>query len=155
MANKSLSYFMRKPTNAVITVPGPASFKDEDGKVIQFQVRELTQTRIKQLYDAYTRRSIATDKKGNTLISNGEVVWKTEKDNDRALRHVVVEALAYPDLKDPELMEFYECDDITDMPLAVFSKPGEFAYVTDIVMKAIGLREDAETDEEELNAAKN
>ena len=39
---------------------------------------------------------------------------------------MIVEALQYPNLKDKELMEYYKCVDITDMPLKVFQNADEY-----------------------------
>lgn len=97
---------------------------------------------------------MATDKKGNPLIAMGEVVWKTEKDSARASRHLIVEALQFPNLKDKELMEYYHCVDVTDMPLKVFPKADEYQHVSRMVMQALGLAS-AVNDDEELEAAKN
>ncbi len=151
---KDLKYFMRSTETEIVTAPGPSSFKDENGKVIQFEIKVLSQEQINKINDAYHRRSMATDKKGNPLIALGEVVWKTEKDNAKASRHIIVEALQYPDLKNKELMEYYGCVDVTDMPLKVFSKPDEYQHVSRIVMQALGMASEV-NDEEELQAAKN
>ena len=97
---------------------------------------------------------MATDKKGNPLIAMGEVVWKVEKDNARASRHIIAESLQYPNLKDPELMKYYNCADMTEMPLKVFSRADEYQHVSRIVMQALGLME-TQDDDEELDAAKN
>ena len=35
---KSLKYFMREPETEIVTAPGPETFKDEEGRVIQFQM---------------------------------------------------------------------------------------------------------------------
>lgn len=139
MAKKDLKYFMRSTEAEVVTAPGPESFKDEDGNVIQFEIKVLTQAEINQINDNYRKRSMATDKKGNPLIAMGEVVWKTEKDSAKASRHMIVEALQYPNLKDPELMKHYNCIDVTEMPLLVFSKADEYQHVSRIVMQALGL----------------
>lgn len=139
MANKDLKYFMREQKEEVITVPGPESFKDENGKVIDFEVKVLNGATVNKINDAYRKRSIATDKKGNPLIYNGEVVWKTEKDSARATRHIIAEALVYPNLKDEKLMEYYGCHDITEMPDKVFPKSDEFAHVSRIVFAALGI----------------
>lgn len=151
---KSLKYFMREPETEIVTAPGPETFKDESGNVIQFEIRVLTQKEIQEINDGYRKHGVATDKKGNPLVDGGEVVWKTEVDRARAARHILAEALAYPNLKDPELMDFYHCHDISEMPLHVFRRPDEYAHVTDMVMKALGLT-DASEDEEDLKAAKN
>ncbi len=136
---KDLKYFMRENKEEVITAPGPASFVDENGNVIDFEIRVLDNATIEKINSYYRKRSIATDKKGNPLFANGEVLWKVEKDNARATRHIIVEALKYPDLKDPALMEYYKCVDITEMPNLVFPKPEEYAHVNRLVFAALGL----------------
>lgn len=154
MAKKDLKYFMRSTEPEVVTAPGPESFKDEDGNVIQFEIKVLTQSEINQINDNYRKRSMSTDKKGNPLIAMGEVVWKTEKDSARASRHMIVEALQYPNLKDPELMKHYNCVDVTEMPLLVFSKADEYQHVSRIVMQALGLASTV-NDDEDMKDAKN
>lgn len=115
MAKKDLKYFMRSTDPEIVTAPGPNSFKDEEGNVIQFEIKVLTQEEINKINDNYRRRNMATDKKGNPLIAMGEVVWKTEKDSARASRHMIAEALQYPNLKDSELMAYYKCNDISEI----------------------------------------
>jgi hypothetical protein len=154
MAKKDLKYFMRSTEAEIVTAPGPDSFKDDDGNVVQFEIKKLTQEEITRINDAYRRHSMATDKKGNPLVANGEVIWKTERDSAKASRHMIVEALQYPDLKDPELMKYYGCVDVTDMPLKVFSKADEYQHVSRIVMQALGLAAGV-SDDEELSDAKN
>ena len=154
MEKKSLKYFMRSAEPSIVTAPGPESFKDENGNVIQFEIRVLTQKQIEEINAAYRHRTMATDKKGNPLIANGEIVWKTERDAAKASRHMIVDALVYPDLKDKDLMDYYKCVDITEMPRLVFSNPDEYQHVNRIVMQALGLMSSA-SDEEDLEAAKN
>lgn len=154
MAKKDLKYFMRSTDPEIVTAPGPNSFKDEEGNVIQFEIKVLTQEEINKINDNYRRRNMATDKKGNPLIAMGEVVWKTEKDSARASRHMIAEALQYPNLKDPELMAYYKCNDISEMPLKVFPKADEYQHVSRIVMQALGLAS-AVNDDEDLDEAKN
>lgn len=151
---KDLKYFMRSTEPEIVTAPGPESFKDENGNVIQFEIRVLSQEQITKINEMYRRRSMATDKKGNPLAYNGEVLWKTERDAARASRHLIVEALQYPDLKDKDLMAHFGCVDVTDMPLKVFSKSDEYQHVNRIVLQALGLASTV-SDEEELEAAKN
>lgn len=155
MAKKDLKYFMRSTEAEVVTAPGPDSFKDEDGNVIQFEIKVLTQAEITKINDMYRKRSMATDRKGNPLIANGEVVWKTEKDSAKASRHMIVEALQYPNLKDKELMDYYGVVDVTDMPTAVFAKSDEYQHVSKIVMQALGLASSIGDEEDDLKEAKN
>ncbi len=154
MEKKNLKYFMRDTKDEIVTAPGPDSFKDENEKVIDFEIKVLSQETINKINEAYRKRSMATDKKGNPLIAMGEVVWKVKKDNARASRHIIAEALQYPNLKDPELMEYYNCADMTEMPLKVFSRADEYQHVSRIVMQALGLMETPD-DSAELDAAKN
>ena len=151
---KDLKYFMRSKEAEIVVVPGPETFVDENGKVIDFEIKVLTQAEINNIFESYRRRTMATDKKGNPLVSNGEVIWKIEKDPSKASRHIIAEALVYPNLKDEKLMEYYNCIDFTDMPLAVFPNSKEYQHVNRIVMQALGLGNEI-GDEEDLNAAKN
>ena len=151
---KDLKYFMREQKDEIVTAPGPDSFRDEEGNVINLEIRVLSQADIQRINNNYRKRMVATDKKGQPYISNGEVVFKTEKDNAKATRHIIVEALQYPDLKDPELMKFYGCVDVTDMPMLVFSKADEYAHVNRAVLTALGIIE-APEDEELVEEAKN
>lgn len=114
-ANKNLKFFMRPQQEEIVTFAAPESFKDDDGNVIEFEVKVLPQQEIDKINAIYRKRSIATDKKGNPLVNGGEVVWKTERDNARALRHIIVAALQYPKLDDKELMSYYKCVDVTDI----------------------------------------
>lgn len=153
-ANKNLKFFMRPQQEEIVTFAAPESFKDDDGNVIEFEVKVLPQQEIDKINAIYRKRSIATDKKGNPLVNGGEVVWKTERDNARALRHIIVAALQYPKLDDKELMSYYKCVDVTDMPLYVFSYHDEYDYVVKRVMQALGMME-APDDAQTLEEAKN
>lgn len=156
---KDLKYFMRDRAPEIITAPGPASFKDDDGNVINLEIRVLDNATVTKINDSYRKRTIATDKKGNPLVLNGEVVWKVEKDSARATRHIIAEALVYPNLKDEELMKFYDCHDITEMPTKVFSKADEYSHVIRTVYAALGIGTFPEADNDEdgsdINDAKN
>lgn len=151
---KDLKYFMRSVEPEVVTVPGPDTIRDEDGNVLPLEIRVLSQETINKINDMYREKSMATDKKGNPLIYNGEVVWKVTKDPARASRHLIVEALQFPDLRDPDLMKHFGCVDITEMPLKVFPKADEYQHVSRMVMKALGLSAEID-DDEELEDAKN
>lgn len=149
---KDLKYFMREKKEEIIAAPGPESFKDEKGNVINFEIRVLDRATVNKINDSYRKRTVATDKKGNPLIYNGEVVWKTDKDNERATRHIIAEALVYPNLKDEELMKYYGCHDITEMPNLVFPKSDEFSHVSRLVFAALGIGTFPGEDENEGNA---
>lgn len=154
MAKKDLKYFMREKKDEIVIVPGPDTIRDEDGNVVNLEIRVLSQAEIRKINNNYRKRSIATDRKNQPYIAGGEVVFKTEKDSERAARHIIVEALVYPNLKDEELRKFYSCTDITDMPLLVFPRADEYAHVNRAVMTALGLM-DAPSEEEDIEDAKN
>ena len=157
MANKNLKYFMREEAKVeqVFTVPGPESIKDENGNVINLEIKKLHNETITKINNLYKSRTPLKDAKKGFIVQNGDVVYKTEKDNARATRHIIVEALVYPDLKDKELMKFFECQDITDMPLKVFPDNDEDGYVSKKVMEILGLIDEEETDKKEVEDAKN
>ena len=96
--SKNLKYFMREAAEVerVVTVPAPESFKDENGKVIQLEVKVLSSERIRAINEAYHTHTVALDKKGNPYINGGNVVFRDERDNAKATRHILVEALQYP-----------------------------------------------------------
>ena len=150
---KDLKYFMRKQEDEIVTAPAPPSFKDEKGNPVNLEIKVLGNAEIQRINDSYRTRAMATDRKGNPLISMGEIVWKTDRDSAKASRHILVEALVYPNLKDKELMSYYKCTDVTDMPMLVFSKADEYAHVSRAVMMALGLGDFAE--DEDLQEAKN
>ncbi len=160
---KNLKYFMRKEEEIepIVTVPGPESFKDENGEVIQLEVKVLSAESIRKINEAYHTKTIATDKKGAPYINAGSVVFREERDNAKATRHIICDALVYPNLRDPELMQFYKCVDITQMPEKVFSRADEFAHVTRVIMALLGLggqlseEEEKQANDEEITDAKN
>ena len=151
MAGKDLKYFMRSYTPHIVEVPAPESFVDENGKRIMMKIRELPQAEITKIYNNYTRRTIATDKRGNPIVNGNEVVWKTERDSAKAFRHVIAEALVYPDLKDPELMDYYKCADVAEMAPLVFPTQNDYNYVLRMVNAVLGTG-DAELDEQQTSA---
>lgn len=152
---KNLKYYMREPKEEVVTVKGPSSFVDEDGEVLNLEIKALPNAAVQKVFRAYTKRGVALDSKGNPYIANGEIVFQSEKDNPRAMRHLIVDALQFPDLRDKELMQFYKCHDITEMPNLVFSKPEEYAHVSRVVMAVLGVGGNAIGDDELVQDAKN
>lgn len=154
---KSLSLFMRDTEEKNVIIPGVESFKDENGDIVDFEVKVLSNKTIRNIQNQYKKKTIAHDKKGNPLVSGGEVVFKTEYDSERALRHILAEALIYPNLKEKELQDYYKCYDITEMPLVLFSNPEEYQSVLRRVMIELGMlsRTDEDTNEKEIEEAKN
>ena len=157
--NRDLRVFMRESakTEEVITVPGPETILGEDGNPVMLEIKVLSQEAIRKINDNYTKKSIAVDKRGTPYIANGEVAFKVERDNITASQHIIAEALVYPNLKDPELMAFFNCNNIAEMPSKVFPTMDEFGHVNRAVMAALGLTSEPaqETKENALEEAKN
>jgi len=160
---RDLSFFMREEREEIVTAPAPESFKDGQGKVIDLQIKVLPRKRINEIFENYRKRSVAVNAKNIPYINsaNNEVLFKVERDDQRAARHIIAEALVYPDLRDKDLMAFYKCNDMTEMPDKVFPKADEFNHVNRMVLNALGLGDnpiDADgttSDEEILDDAKN
>lgn len=57
MANKDLRYFMREEAKVeqIVTVPGPESIKDENGKVIQLEIKQLHNDTIAKINPRVSR----------------------------------------------------------------------------------------------------
>ena len=159
MAKKSLKAFMRESikTDEIVSVPGPDTILGEDGKPEMLEIKVLGASEIKKINDMYTSRTMAVDKKGNPYIQNGQVAFKVLSDTDKATGHILAEALVHPNLKDPELMKFFGCHDVSEMAAKVFKRTDEFAHVNRAVMAALGLnREPADVDsQKDVDEAKN
>ena len=159
MAKRDLKAFMRESAKAeeVVSVPGPDTITGEDGKPVMLEIKVLSNSAIKKINDMYTTRQMAVDKKGTPYVQNGEVAFKTTMDTQKATGHILAEALVYPDLKDPDLMKFFNCVDISEMAAKVFPRTDEFAHVNRAVMLALGIgREPAnEENDKAIDEAKN
>jgi len=156
MSKKDLKFFMREQKEEIVTAPAPSSFIDDEGKPIELEIKVIGQARIQELFANYRKRSVATDKKGTPYITpSGEVAFKTERDSQRAVRHIIAEALVYPNLQDPDLMKYYNCADITDMPLKVFAKADEYSHVSQMVMSALGYGTEPQSEDDLIDEAKN
>ena len=157
MADKNLKYFMRPEAKeeVVVEVEGIESIKDEKGEKVPFKIKKLHNETVDKINKMYTSRVPAKDKKNNYIIQNGEIVYRVEKDRTKAFHHILAEALVYPNLKDPELMAYFDCHDITDMPQKVFPTNDEYAEVTKKVMTVLGLVDPDEADQKEVDDAKN
>lgn len=150
--NQNLHYFMRESAKEeiVITVPGIESIKNEHGEIVPFEVKKLSRKSVQEIFAKYETQEIIYDANKKPYVVDGEVVCRTKVDPDRALRHLVVEALQYPNLKDPAMMDFFKCYDVTDMPLQVFSQGDEYKYVMDTVLQAIGIHHPADEQSREV-----
>ncbi len=158
MADKSLAYFMRDTSKTIkeVTIPGVESIKDEKGNVVNLKVKILSQKQIEDIYDKYRTRTIVKDRKGNPLVNRGQVVVDIDTDSNSALRRILVEAITYPNMKDKDMMAFYDCHNYADMPTLVFPDPKEYKQIQDEVLGVLGILDsDESTAEDEIDDAKN
>lgn len=157
MAAKNLSYFMRDElkTEEIVDVPGPESIKDENGEPVVFKIKRLSREAIDKIYEHYRTTKPALDKNKKPYVVDGKMVMVEEKNYQKALRHVMVEALVYPDMHDKELMEFFGCVDVTKMPLKMFTQK-EYSEIITMLNQVLGTDEDDEEKmEDDLEDAKN
>ena len=158
MIKKSLKAFMRESVKngEIVTAPGPDTIKDESGNIVMLEFRVMSIDEQEEIRKSYENRTIALDKSGKPIISDGQLVYTTDPDIYKASRHMIVESLVYPNLRDPELMKFYNCIDVTEMPNKVFTRK-ELDFVTKAFNTAHGFGETAEQkkDAELIAEAKN
>ena len=154
MAGRDLSYFMKGVTEEPesVEIRGLDRFKDEKGNVIPFTVRILGQDRVTEIFERYRKRKLVYKKNGKPEVVGGSAVFEDDSDTARAVRHLIVEALEYPNLRDEKLMESYGCVDITEMPNKVFRNFKEYNYVAQNVLALHGLNDE---DVDEVKEAKN
>lgn len=159
MSKKTLDYFLKKHEPKIVEIEAPESFVDENGKRIMMRVRILTQEEIDRIYDSYTKKATAFDgtgRKKKPLVDGGELVVRRDRDSGAALRHVVAEALVDPEIKSQVCMEFYNCYDISEILYKVFPLSEDFNYVVTEVLKALGItNDDDENEEDDFESAKN
>ena len=77
-----------------------------------------------------------------------------ERQTNDALEEYHNEDYGFSISVDKELMEYYGCLDITEMPLKVFLRTDEYQHVVRMVMRVLGLSKEV-NDDEELDDAKN
>jgi len=161
MPNFDLKFFMREDLlqDQVVEVPGIDTFKDpETGEAIPLKIRALGTEEINDIRKAYTKNRIVIDEKGKRVFDRGgKPVLESETDNVRATNRMIVDALVFPNLHDPDLMKFYKCVDVVDMPFKVFKKPKDYNYVSNAVTKLAGVdnSEDEVAGDELVDEAKN
>lgn len=155
--DKNLSYFMREElkNEEIVEMAGPDSIKDENGNPVVFQIKRLRRERVDKIYAHYRTLKPALDKNKKPYVVDGKMVMKEEKDYTKALRHVMAEALVYPNLRDEKLMKFYDCIDVTEMPVKVFTQK-EYGEVIKMINHVLRIDdEDEEEQKDDLESAKN
>lgn len=155
MAN-SIRAFMRNKAKEeeIVKVLAPKSFLDEKGERAVLEIKRLSTNHVNKVYSAYHHPIVAKDENGNIIVRNGKVVKDVFVDEEANINRLIVDALVFPDLHNKELMDFYGCSDVMDMPHAVFASTKEYRYVSDIVLKLAGTLSGEEC-KDIINKAKN
>ena len=148
MSNASIKSFMRNKAKEeeVVNVLAPEGFVDENGERAILRVKRLSTNHINKTYEQYNYFTIARDENKQPIIRNNRVVKDFVQDTEGNINRLIVDALVFPDLHDKELMEFYGCVDVMDMPHAVFASRSEYEYVRDVVMELSGTLSGEECD---------
>ncbi len=152
----NLSAFMKNEfkKEGIVEIPGFDRFTDDNGKPVKFHVRVLPFDKIEAIRGFYRHERIAYDRKKNPIIANGQIVKEVSYDNTAAAKNIMIEALVYPNLKDKDLMKFYDCEDVMDMPYKVFTQE-EYAELQNRLAVALHLATPEDGDEDDVEAAKN
>jgi hypothetical protein len=138
-----------------VEIPGTETFKDEEGNPVPFKLKKLGTEEMNSIRKAYTVRKIGKDDKGKQIFDKGgSPVFFTEIDDAKITNRLIVESFIFPNLKDKDLMDFYGCVDVVDMPLKIFKRPKDYKYISNQVMLINDLLEE-KTDEELVEEAKN
>ena len=84
MANKDLRYFMREEAKVeqIVTVPGPESIKDENGNVIQLEIKQLHNDTIAKINEMYESKTPLKDKKVLKVLGLTEEDDETKETED-------------------------------------------------------------------------
>ena len=156
MSNASIKSFMRSKARQeeVVSVLAPEGFVDEKGERAVLKVKRLSTNHINKVYEQYNYSTIARDENKQPIVRNNRIVKDFVQYAEGNINRLIVDALVFPDLHDKELMEFYGCVDVMDMPHAVFASRSEYEYVRDVVMKLSGTLSGEECDCI-INEAKN
>lgn len=154
----NMKYFMREElkNDEVVEVPGIDTFRDENGDNIPFKIKVLGIEEVNKIRKNYTSRRMAVDDKGKRLFDKaGRPIFTEDVDSEAATRRIIVEALEYPNLKDPELMKFFGVNDVMEMPFKLFKNSKDYSYISTVVVDVLGLGEQEVSDDELINEAKN
>ena len=115
-------------------------FKENEGKVIPFVIRAITTTKQEEIQKECTSMK---GKRGN----------KQEYfDKDRFAAKLAVECTVYPNFKDKELLEHFDCIDPVKLVKKMLYIPGEYSDLMDKILTINGYDDDFES---LVNDAKN
>ncbi len=160
MSNINFKSFMvdsLKTANATyntMTFKGVDTFKDADGTPVPLEFKALSKKEISALRQEYTTRKPAKGKKGNYIISNGQLVYDETFDADGFNDALIAKSMVCPNLYDEDLQKFYNTYAATEL-LNVMFKGEDYDYVDECCSKACGFTDADDEDEKVINELKN
>lgn len=115
-------------------------YVDEKGEPIPFKFKAIDSKRIDDIKKECTK----------VIYHKNQKIEKF--DNERFVAKVAIETTVFPNFKDDELLNSYECIDPVDVAHEVLSLPGEY---TEWVEKAFNVNGFDDKFEDLVNEAKN
>ena len=102
----TLTELIREDKNAVYEFPAPENIKDKKGNRPTFKMRILTTQEQLDIRNIYTKRTVMMDKKGRPFPSpTGDVMYRTDTDDQAIGAHLLAASLVEPDLMNKEERE--------------------------------------------------
>lgn len=152
--NPSIQAFMRPELkeNPIVEIPGIDTFKDENGVPIPFKIRMITTSDLERIRKGCKVRRIAKDTKGKPIFNGGVVQYSEEYDGNAMGKHMIEEAMVFPDLHDKELLAYYEVNTAVELIDKLFRKLDDFTYVLNKIQEISGISDDGD---EIIEEAKN
>lgn len=148
--------FMKTDNTETTTMEfdGIERYKDENGNVIPFIIKRLSQKEIRKIRDLYEEETVVRDEDTDRiLVDDGQVVVRRKYDGNSAGMQMMVEAFVQPKLDDPELMQFYGVYNKLEMPYVIFPTVAEMRYANACLREALGFKKDS--DKKKINEIKN
>lgn len=143
---KSFMLDSLKTSNEVLTFKGVDTFKDENGVPIPLKFKQISRNEVNEIRNKFKTKTPAIGKDGNYIISGGRIINDVEVDIADFTDELIVKTMVYPNLKDKELMDYYNVYASTELLHKLF-KGKDFEYVDSCSAQAAGL---IEIDENEV-----
>lgn len=142
----SLKFFMCEELKQemIVEVPGIQTFCDDKGEPVPFKLRAIGSDELNKIRDGCHIRKMVKDKKGKPMFLNGQIQYTDEYDNVLLTDMLIVSSLVFPDLRDKELLAFYNEQDSTKLVHKVFRKIEDYKYISEKVMEVSGITDDAD-----------
>lgn len=148
---------VRDAVDEVVEVEGHAPFVDDNGAPIPWQVRVIPRTKADKIREQYRKKRLLRDRKGKPIAANGEAIFETETDLSGLVDHMIIEALAFPNLRDEELQKFYGVSDANSLLDILFRDRDLYNYAIEVVNKVNGwtAEDDDDSDDKDVTTIKN